>query len=118
MPTPAACRLRDGPRMSGSYNADRPDRSRGDPEPTVVAERDGGAAQQGGQAIDGRCVIGDRLGWGNRCRPPAGACRVGSGEPALLLGQVRGQAVDRLAGARRMSIRAPWWPGRFWAPRS
>jgi hypothetical protein len=57
-------------------------------------------------------------GWGNRAGPLPELVELDPGEPELLLGQVRGQAVDRLAGARRMSIRAPWWSGRFWAPRS
>jgi hypothetical protein len=106
MPTVAACRLRDGPRVSGSYTPTGQIALADDPELTVVAEWDGGAAQQGGQAIAGRCVVGDRLGWANRCRPLPELVELDPGEPEFLLGQVRGQPVDRLAGARRMPMRA------------
>jgi hypothetical protein len=115
MPTVAACRLRDGPRVNGSYTPTGQIALADDPELTVVAEWDGGAAQQGGQAIAGRCVVVDRLGWANRCRPLPELVELDPGEPEFLLGQVRGQPVDRLAGARRMPMGATMgWP----APRS
>jgi hypothetical protein len=58
--------------MSGSYNAGRPGRSRGDLGLTVVAQWDGGATRQGGQAVDSSCFVGDRPRWGEPV--PASAC--------------------------------------------
>jgi hypothetical protein len=118
MPTVAACRLRDGPRVIGSYTPTGQIALADDPELTAVAEWDGGAAQQGGQAIAGWCVVGDRLGWANRCRPLPELVELDPGEPEFLLGQVRGAArrpVGRCAAdADACNDR---WSGRFWAPR-